>query len=110
MSTTYFCSVPATGPDDLVSFRDAAVTYAASRRGAKNLLIEASDSAWDLLSWLGIEGQRGGAPQGVGYQDPRRLVPPGVEVRALASWGIAAPSLESFRQQGGDLGQFGHQL
>jgi hypothetical protein len=99
MKTTYFCSIATTGPGDLVSFRDAAITYAASRRCGQNLFVEASEAARDLLSWLGIEAVPA-APQGLTYLDPNRPAPDGVQVRALAPWGPSDLSLESYRQGG----------
>lgn len=106
MSQPYFILLAESGPGDLVAFRDAAITYAAARRAKAKLAIQASESARDLLSWLGIEEMeaegecqsRGGA-----YVDATRkgTFSSQVSTRLVAAWGdLPSPSLESFRQAG----------
>lgn len=92
------------GPGDLCAFRDAAITYAAARRAKARLVVEGTETARDLLDWLGIEAMEGGSqdlPWGGAYLDPARNLPTPVPVRRLSAWGdLPRLSLESFRQQG----------
>jgi hypothetical protein len=101
MKPTHYNHLPHLGDDDLVFFRDAAITYAACQRQRGLLRLEASAEAWDLLQWLGIEGTAEGASEGIAYLDPSRNADePAVQVRVLPSWQGPGLSLESFRQQG----------
>lgn len=100
MKFTHYSHLPTTGDGDLVLFRDAAITYAACRRQGGVLLLESSESARDLLEWLGIDGERSGPAEGIAYLDPARQSPEGLEIRSLPAWTRQTLSLESFRQQG----------
>jgi hypothetical protein len=107
MMPTYCCTIPtpAAGDSDsggdLLAYRDAAITYAASRRRQALLSIEAGPEAWDLLSWLGIEGVETVPASGsITYLDPSRSPAAGVQARALPAWGAWNLSLRWFREQG----------
>lgn len=102
MSQAYFASVPQPGPGDLITFRDAAITYAACRRHGSTLQLEAGEEALDLLQWLGVEGQAAPvSPSGLAYLDPSRTAPAGVRRHVLCAWGeLPLPALEDYRRQG----------
>lgn len=106
MSQPYLILLAESGPGDLVAFRDAAITYAAARRAKAKLEIQASESARDLLGWLGIaemEAEGAREPGARTYADPtrREKYSPQTQTCLLAPWGNQPPSsLDTFRQAG----------
>lgn len=105
MPQPYSILINEQSPPGTVAFRDAAITYAAARRGGRSLEIAGSDQALELLSWLGIEKlwATESRPEGYGtYCDPSaRQFADGVPKRYLPAWGeLSNPSLQDLREQG----------
>lgn len=98
MAHRYLSQIMSTGPGDLVSFRDAVLTYCAALKEKQPFHFQGSDEAGFLLSWLGVE-YLSGTGEGRSYQDPSRAN--GGEVRLLPS-GTKLPQtpLASFRDKG----------
>lgn len=93
MSKTFVSCLSECGPGDLLSFRDAVITYCAALREKARFVITASPEAQELLTWLGVRFEVGEV-EGEGYTDS--------SLGGSLPSGLSLPDtpLQEFRDQG----------